>query len=288
MRALPSIYAALQAAEIAVNIVERKDQGAIVNLDGYPRELRFYGWRVTDNGQATGTDRNPRASDSLQLRQGLLEAAFSAENGIAVGRNKNGECIVAMKPERFLDYLNQYKPQYHSHEDEADELPLEGRPMNQLVAEAELEEAAPIDDADFDFPTTFDPAMIADGREYVAREIVRRRGQVRFRNMLLGIYGHCVMSGCSVAAALEAAHIMPYFGPGTNHRSNGLLLRADLHTLFDLGLLSVNHETLEILVASDLNGTEYEWLRNQPLRIERNNRFLSREALLLHRNFANL
>lgn len=58
------------------------------------------------------------------------------------------------------------------------------------------------------------------------------------------------MSGSTVVETLEAAHIVPYQGPGTNHSLNGLLLRADLHTLFDLGLLAIAAETLTILVAT--------------------------------------
>src|SRR5271155_3471993 len=39
---------------------------------------------------------------------------------------------------------------------------------------------------------------------------------------------------------LEAAHISPYRGLQSNHPQNGLLLRADLHSLFDLGMLAVD------------------------------------------------
>ncbi|WP_336979879.1 HNH endonuclease signature motif containing protein [Altererythrobacter fulvus] len=51
--------------------------------------------------------------------------------------------------------------------------------------------------------------------------------------------GRCAISGCDVREVLEAAHIMPYLGEETNDVRNGLLLRADLHTLFDLGLLKI-------------------------------------------------
>src|ERR1700722_13744752 len=39
---------------------------------------------------------------------------------------------------------------------------------------------------------------------------------------------------------LEAAHITPYMGASTNSLLNGLLLRADIHTLFNLGLISID------------------------------------------------
>lgn len=234
---------------------------------------------------AAGAD-EARASDSQQFRQGLLDEAYA--HGIAIGRNQHGEHVVAMKPERFLDYLSQYKPSYHPNGEAGGDLLPTGRSMADLVAEAELEEAAPADAVGADLPPAFDPAMIEDGRERVAREIAIRRGQAGFRNQLLEAYGCCAMSGCTVASALEAAHIMPYQGPGTNHPSNGLLLRADLHTLFDLGLLSVDHGTLQVLVAPDLDGTEYEALRGQPLRVDHASVSPSREALRLHRGFASL
>ncbi|WP_200883691.1 HNH endonuclease [Archangium violaceum] len=49
--------------------------------------------------------------------------------------------------------------------------------------------------------------------------------------------GRCALTDCEEPRVLEAAHIFPYHGPQTNHVTNGLLLRADLHVLFDLGLL---------------------------------------------------
>lgn len=166
--------------------------------------------------------------------------------------------------------------------------PGAGSSMKDLVAEAELEESAPVDPAESDAPPTFDPSMIEDGRERVAREIAIRRGQVAFRQSLLKAYGCCAMTGCSVEAAIEAAHIVPYQGPGTNHVTNGLLLRGDVHTLFDLGLLAVDSDTLTILVAPQLNGTDYESLRDQPLRVGGSGTSPSKEALQVHRKLANM
>lgn len=74
----------------------------------------------------------------------------------------------------------------------------------------------------------------------VLRSIKERRGQPEFRQRLLAAYnGRCVISGCTVVEALEAAHIIPYCENGAYDASNGLLVRADIHTLFDLHLLSI-------------------------------------------------
>src|SRR5262249_1774663 len=87
-------------------------------------------------------------------------------------------------------------------------------------------------------PGEFDPSGISDARNRILSSIGRRRGERAFRQYLLAAYeGRCAFSGCAVEAVLEAAHIVPYMGPETNHPGNGLLLRADLHTLFDLQLV---------------------------------------------------
>lgn len=104
----------------------------------------------------------------------------------------------------------------------------------------------------------FDPASIEDARERVYASIVRRRGQASFRKKLLAAYGEtCAISGCDVAEILEAAHIHPYKGEQTHSVSNGLLLRADLHTLFDLGLIVVEVQTLRVKIAPMLQHSEY-------------------------------
>ncbi|NEM05449.1 hypothetical protein GCU54_05370 [Geodermatophilus normandii] len=91
-------------------------------------------------------------------------------------------------------------------------------------------------------PELDDPA-IPDGydeRNKAHRAIVQRRGQRAFRERLLIAYGvTCAVTGTAAEAVLEAAHIRPYRGPLHNVVTNGLLLRADIHTLFDLHLLTV-------------------------------------------------
>jgi len=52
----------------------------------------------------------------------------------------------------------------------------------------------------------------------------------------------CAITGCTIDHVLEAAHISPYLGEHTNHVTNGLLLRADIHTLFDRGLIKVDSD----------------------------------------------
>lgn len=104
----------------------------------------------------------------------------------------------------------------------------------------------------------FDYSNVADQRQKAIAEVVRRRGQIKFRKALIEAYrGKCAISGCDAVEALEAAHIAPYRGDHSNHVQNGLLLRADLHSLFDLGLLSIDPTGMTVVVASALGGTVY-------------------------------
>jgi len=110
------------------------------------------------------------------------------------------------------------------------------------------------------------PDNVEDQRARVLRSIVQRQGQREFRAALLEAYGgKCAMTGCAVVDVLEAAHIHRYLGRETNLVSNGLLLRSDLHTLFDLNLIGVDAVTMRICVAPTLAGSSYEELIGKPL-----------------------
>jgi hypothetical protein len=112
----------------------------------------------------------------------------------------------------------------------------------------------------------FSPASLNDEREKKLREIVKRRGQPDFRNKLIAAYsGRCAVTGCDAVAALEAAHIVPYTGPESNHVTNGLLLRADIHTLFDLDLIGINPESKAISLAQMIKATVYAELNGKKL-----------------------
>ncbi|RTQ45839.1 HNH endonuclease [Hymenobacter gummosus] len=131
----------------------------------------------------------------------------------------------------------------------------------------------------------FNPATIRDGREWVLASIVRRRGQAAFRNSLLAAYDStCPVTGCQVEPLLEAAHIIPYLGPSTNHVQNGLPLRADIHTLFDLQLLAIDPVTLKVELSPLLAGSEYTTLAGQQLRLPASAaNHPNRDALRAHR-----
>jgi putative restriction endonuclease len=112
----------------------------------------------------------------------------------------------------------------------------------------------------------FRPSEIVDARERQIAEVVRRRGQAKFRSSLVSAYsGKCCATGCDALEALEAAHISPYRGEHSNHPQNGLLLRADLHNLFDLGLVSVDPIGMTWVISPSLQSSMYSDLMGRPL-----------------------
>lgn len=136
----------------------------------------------------------------------------------------------------------------------------------------------------------FDPARVDDVRRRVLSWIVLRQGQGEFRQSLLKAYdGRCAITGCDAEAALDAAHIVPYRGEATNTIVNGLLLRADLHNLFDLGLIAIESTTMTVVVSPVLISTHYATYTRAPLLLPRDPAdYPSVQALDSHRELAGI
>jgi hypothetical protein len=106
-----------------------------------------------------------------------------------------------------------------------------------------------------------------DRRQAILREIRERRGQQKFRDALRECHGdRCMVTSCTLLAVLEAAHINPYQGEEDNHPANGLLLRSDIHTLFDLNLLGIEPSRLQVKLHPSL-AKEYGHLNGKALHL---------------------
>jgi hypothetical protein len=130
------------------------------------------------------------------------------------------------------------------------------------------------DDADI-----AEPGDVLDEREHRHLGIKMRRGRKTFRDELVRRYGaRCMVSGCTVAALLEAACIQPKAVPKFNNPTNGLLLRSDLHTLFDLNLLGIDPARLTVAIHPDLLDGDYKSFDGVALQVT-NGRGPNRRAL---------
>lgn len=101
-----------------------------------------------------------------------------------------------------------------------------------------------------------------------AHAIVRvRRGQRQFREHLLATQGSvCAFTGSAPERVLEAGHLYSYAQLGTHFQHGGLMLRRDIHRLFDDGSLAVDPSRLRVDVAPDLaNFPQYARLDGERL-----------------------
>jgi putative restriction endonuclease len=114
--------------------------------------------------------------------------------------------------------------------------------------------------------------LLATSQEPGWREVVSkvRIGQGAFRCLVTEAYSRaCAITGDHTLPVLEAAHIRPYSESGPHAVSNGLLLRADLHKLFDDGYLTVTpdlHVEVSRAIREEFhNGKVYYALHGQRL-----------------------
>ena len=102
--------------------------------------------------------------------------------------------------------------------------------------------------------------------------ILPRLGQGLFRIIVTDAYSRrCAITGERTLPVLEAAHIKPYSLAKRHEVSNGLLLRSDLHRLFDDGYLTVDPTNRKIVVSKRIreefeNGKDYYNLEGRVLR----------------------
>jgi hypothetical protein len=83
--------------------------------------------------------------------------------------------------------------------------------------------------------------------------------QQAFRDALIERHsGLCVLTRCGVPEALESAHVMPHTGdPLWDRPDNGLLLRRDLHSMFDAMLWSIDPATDRVRFSKRLTDPSY-------------------------------
>jgi putative restriction endonuclease len=114
-------------------------------------------------------------------------------------------------------------------------------------------------------PAEYGPVF---GKEYLR---AARLGQGAFRALILEQYKRtCCITGETTLPVLQAAHILPVTHEGDHRLTNGLLMRADMHILFDLGLIGVSPDH-KVQVSPHIhelytNGKVYYAYQDQPLK----------------------
>ena len=123
----------------------------------------------------------------------------------------------------------------------------------------------------FELITTGDVPVAAEGAPYGDYYLQKARlGQGAFRVLVTDAYQRrCSITGERTLPALDAAHIKPFSESGPNYIRNGLLIRSDIHKLFDKGYVTITPE-YRIEVSRRIkeeyeNGREYYAYHGKPL-----------------------
>jgi putative restriction endonuclease len=111
---------------------------------------------------------------------------------------------------------------------------------------------------------------LGEYERFQERTILQRVGQGGFRVLVMDAYNRrCAITGEKTLPVLQASHIKPYSEEGTHFVNNGLLLRSDIHTLFDAGYITITPDH-RVEVSSRIrtefeNGRDYYALHGKEL-----------------------
>jgi putative restriction endonuclease len=138
-------------------------------------------------------------------------------------------------------------------------------------------------------PDTATLAAIESGGFGKPHVILPRLGQGTFRILVTDVYDkRCAVTREKTLPALDAAHIQPYSVAQRHDLQNGLLMRSDLHRLFDKGYLTIDPSERKVLVSKRIkeefeNGRDYYALHGTLIRNPRELAFRpARENLEFH------
>ncbi|MFS0667197.1 HNH endonuclease [Peribacillus frigoritolerans] len=116
-------------------------------------------------------------------------------------------------------------------------------------------------------------------------EKTKRESAPAFREKMKSVYGKCVITRESVYEVLEACHIQPYKNEDSNHIQNGILLRVDIHKLFDKGLIAIDDCYL-VRVSPLLKSEYYQSLDGLKIQLPTNkNLYPSKKSLQYKMSF---
>jgi len=152
---------------------------------------------------------------------------------------------------------------------------FEGQSLWQEV-QARLTQPAPV----------LDESVSLAAQKYGQPQVVLPRlGQGAFRVIVADAYERrCALTSSRVLHVLDSAHIKPYASSGTHSPTNGMLLRQDIHTLFDLGYITVTPE-YKVEISNRMkeefeNGKEYYSMQGKQINLPNVEQFRPSEKML--------
>ncbi|MTI12155.1 HNH endonuclease signature motif containing protein [Sansalvadorimonas verongulae] len=111
-----------------------------------------------------------------------------------------------------------------------------------------------------------DRSVLGEGRQIEVNTTKWYRMQSTFRQELLAMGAvQCAISGETTEAALEAAHIVGVTNGGRESVCNGILLRVDLHRLYDAGKFKIERDGTLTITGDGLSDDYRELLSNKTI-----------------------
>ena len=125
--------------------------------------------------------------------------------------------------------------------------------------------------------------------ERINGSTVVRPGAADFRKLVLDEYKNCCsVTGCNISEVLDVAHIVPYYGIESDDIQNAIVLRTDLHRLFDNGLVSFKYETPKenlIIEVKEVAINEYGYLNGKSCMLPKNKDSRPSQSALFIKNY---
>lgn len=274
-------FSSLKEGELFFFKLKKAHAGKIV---GFGQFLMFQPMSVIDSWETFGIKNGVLSGREMVDRIGF----YTKKSGTIATWNHEIGCIIITNPvffprEYWVDTPEDWKDQivfgkgYSMHES------IGKRIYNDCMGTAEMLRMPLFEDL-IGVPITID-----EGERYGEPVLTRPRlGQGGFRMKITSIYGKCAVSGEHSTPVLEAAHIRPYAESGRHDVQNGILLRSDIHKLYDRGYVTVDPDyTFRVSdrLKDDFNNgkTYYELDKRQIWLPNDKNDWPSRENLEYHK-----
>jgi integrase len=168
----------------------------------------------------------------------------------------------------------------------AEHYPMKGKPVNGVFQYNPIFRYIRYDEIDILYGNYLNNNFELQFDDETEKELIekkKRESAQKFRRMIIKSYnGKCSITDEDTLEALEACHIQDYVNDNSNHHQNGILLRADLHKLYDKRLLLID-EDYRVKISNNITSDYYKQFDGMKLRLpkdEANNP--SKKALIFH------